>query len=128
GSGRPRCGGGPRCHRRFDRHAAEATAPIADVGSRRGNGAARSAAHQDRIACLLLRSASPVAARHPTKIRTACCANTSPRAPTCPDTLVASSKRLQPHSTVGREKHWVGKRLPRYFEIISARRHSEGSA
>src|SRR6185437_5162077 len=24
--------------------------------------------------------------------------------------------------------HWVGKRLPRYFEIISARRHSEGSA
>ena len=57
GSRRPWRGCGQRRHRLLDRHTAEATAPVADMGSRCRDGSARPTANHNRIANLLLRPA-----------------------------------------------------------------------
>ena len=52
-----------QCDRRLDRDPARATAPIADLGPRGGNGTTRAAACRHRRGSLFLRSAQSMAAR-----------------------------------------------------------------
>ena len=55
--------------------------------------------------------------RAPTRTPMVSCASTSPRAPTCRDTLATSSRRSLRRSTVDRERRSVGERQRRHFEI-----------
>ena len=87
-----------RRDRREHRDAARAAAPLADLGSGQGDGRARPLHHRQRHrrSTSAIRAARGSAAA--TRTPTACCASTSPRAPTSPsrqDALDAVAARAQ---------------------------------
>ena len=61
---------------------------------------------------LLLRPALTLATRHRTRTPTACCASTSPRAPTCPSTAPKTSNTSPKNSTADHAKRSAGKPQP----------------
>ena len=87
--------------------AARAAAPLADLGPGRGDGPARPAAHRHRPRRSTSATRTAPGSAAPTRTPTACCASTSPRAPTSPGTApsdlaaVAAALNSRPRKTLG---------------------------
>lgn len=110
---RPRRRTRPAGHHRQDGTAAKAVARLADLGPGRRAGPAPQDHRRSGPAGLLLPTRTAHGSAAPTRTPTACCANTSPRAQTFPDTARTTSTPSPTNPTTGREKPSTGPNPPK---------------
>ena len=113
GAHRPRRRGRPRRDRGLDHDAARAAAPLADLGPGRRDGPARPAARSTPASRSTSATRRAPGSAAPTRTPTGCCASTSRRAPTSPDTAPTTSTPSPPPSTADRARRSAGRHQPK---------------
>ena len=118
---RPRRRGRARRDRRRHRHPARAAPAIADLGPRSGDGPARPAQDRHRASRSTSATRTAPGSAAPTRTPTDCCASTSRRAPTSPDTPLATSTPSPSRSTPGPARPSAGRHPPKRSTNFYAR-------